>query len=430
MDRTSQASVDQAIGAIRSGHMVIVVDDQQRENEGDLVMAGSLVTPAAINFMARFGRGLICVPMTHERLKDLGLPPMTPSPEDSMRTDFTISVDARLGTTTGISAGDRAKTIQVLADPSSQADDLVRPGHVFPLRAKEGGVLRRAGHTEAAIDLVRLAGLNPVAAICEIMNDDGTMARRPDLVGFAKDHDLLIISIADLIRYRVARETVVFREDQAHLPTRHGAFEAYAYSEANGNLPHLALVRGEIDPSQDDPVLVRLHSECLTGDTLGSLRCDCGEQLEQALDLIASQGRGVLVYLRQEGRGIGLANKIRSYALQDRGFDTVSANLALGFPADLRDYGIGARILLDLGIRRVRLLTNNPEKLSALKQYGLDVVERIPLQIASRPENERYLETKRTQMGHWLTPNAEAHPKDPSTDSQPVPVSQPVSGGV
>ena len=408
MDSTALASVDEAIRAIRSGQMIIVVDEQHRENEGDLVMAASKVTPESVNFMARFGRGLICVPMIAERLQALDLPPMTPSPQDSMRTDFTVSVDARLGITTGISAADRARTIQVLADPGSKPEDLVRPGHVFPLRAKPGGVLRRTGHTEAAVDLVRLAGLHPAAAICEVMNDDGTMARRSDLMAFAKTHGLLVISIADLIRYRLTHEPLIVREGDAELPTQHGGFRVVAFSERDGGLTHLALVHGRIDPSDAEPVLVRVHSECLTGDAFGSLRCDCGEQLNQALGRIAAEGRGVLVYLRQEGRGIGLSNKIKAYALQDQGHDTVSANLALGFPPDLRDYGVAAQILLDLGVARVRLLTNNPDKFSGLADYGLEVVERVPLQIQPRPENAAYLETKRSLMGHWLDDPAAA----------------------
>ena len=400
----ASASVDDAVRAIRAGEMVIVVDDQHRENEGDFVMAASKVTASAVNFMARFGRGLICVPMISEHLEGLDLPPMTPSPQDSMRTDFTISVDARHGTTTGISAADRARTIQALADPRTTADDLLRPGHVFPLRAKEGGVLRRPGHTEAAIDLVRLAGLPPAAAICEIMKDDGTMARRPDLIQFAHQHGLTLITIADLIRYRLTHETLIVREGEAIMPTRYGKFRAVAYTERFGNLAHLALVLGELPEDSQEPLLVRVHSECLTGDVFGSLRCDCGDQLDQALKEIAKEGRGALIYLRQEGRGIGLSNKIKAYALQDQGHDTISANLALGFPADLRDYGIGAQILLDLGIHRLRLLTNNPGKSSGLSEYGLDVVALIPTETFARPENAAYLETKRLEMGHLLTP--------------------------
>lgn len=395
------ASVDEAIAALAAGTMVIVVDDQNRENEGDLVMAGSLVTPEAVNFMTRFGRGLICVPMTPERLAELNLPAMTPAPEDSMRTDFSVSVDAREGVTTGISAFDRARTIQTLASPAATADDLVRPGHIFPLRAKPGGVLRRPGHTEASLDLMRLAGLAPVAVICEILNEDGTMARRPDLAKFAAAHRLPLITVADLIRYRLARETLAEREGEARLPTPHGVFRVVAYTERFSGLTHLALVLGR--PEKGRPFLTRIHSECLTGDVFGSLRCDCGPQLQAALAQIGAAGEGCLVYLRQEGRGIGLANKIKAYALQDQGLDTIAANLALGFPPDLRDYGVAAQILLDLGVDTVRLITNNPGKVEGLSEYGIAIAERAPLEIPPNPENAKYLETKRDQMGHWLT---------------------------
>jgi 3,4-dihydroxy 2-butanone 4-phosphate synthase/GTP cyclohydrolase II len=424
-----RSAVETAVEAIRQGHMVIVVDDQQRENEGDLIMAASQVTAESVNFMARFGRGLICVPMTPERLSALELPPMTTHPQDTMRTDFTISVDAREGTTTGISAGDRARTIRVLADPNACPTDLLRPGHVFPLRAREGGVLRRAGHTEAALDLMRLANQPPVAVICEVMKDDGTMARRPDLERFSKEHGLPLLTIADLIQYRVTHETLIMREAEALLPTRHGLFRTVAYTERFGSLTHIALVMGDIGSPSDEPPLVRLHSECLTGDAFGSLRCDCGEQLNGALDAIADAGRGVLLYLRQEGRGIGLANKIKAYALQDRGYDTVSANLALGFAADQRDYAVGAQMLLDLGVERLQLLTNNPDKVAALEDYGLEVARRVPLEMPPHPENAAYLEIKRTAMGHWLTPNPNApvlsetspHSLNGGNESQPWP---------
>lgn len=397
---TRRATIDEAVTVLKEGRMIIVVDDQNRENEGDLVMAGSLVTPEAVNFMARFGRGLICVPMTAERLARLNLPAMTPAPEDSMRTDFTISVDAREGVTTGISAFDRARTIQVLANDATTAEDLVRPGHVFPLRAKAGGVLRRPGHTEAALDLMRLADLPPVAVICEILNEDGTMARRADLARFAAAHQLPLVTVADLIRYRLTRETLAEREGEARLPTPHGVFRVIAYTERFSGLTHLALVLGQ--PDRGRPVLTRVHSECLTGDVFGSLRCDCGPQLQAALDQIGAAGDGCLLYLRQEGRGIGLANKIKAYALQDQGLDTVDANLALGLPPDLRDYGVAAQILLDLGIDRVRLITNNPGKVEGLTAYGIAVEERIPLEIPPGPDNAKYLQTKRDAMGHWL----------------------------
>ena len=394
------ATVDAAIAAIRSGRMVVVIDDANRENEGDLVMAAEHVTPEAINFMARHGRGLICVPMVPERLEALDLPLMVRTPQDSMRTAFTVSVDARDGVTTGISARDRARTIAVLADPESSADDLLRPGHIFPLAAKPGGVLRRPGHTEAAVDLARLAGCLPAGVVCEILREDGSMMREQELRAFAAAHQLPVLEIADLIRYRLRDEQLFERVGASQLPTDYGNFTAYAYHEPLTNLTHLALVMGTVDDGA--PVLARVHSECLTGDVFASRRCDCGPQLHQALRQIGEAGRGVLLYMRQEGRGIGLANKIRAYALQDQGYDTVSANEALGFPADLRDYGVGAQILADLGVRAVSLLTNNPDKYYALEAYGLTIAERVPIKIEAGPDNARYLATKRDRLGHWL----------------------------
>lgn len=396
---TAFERVEQAIEAIRNGQMVVVVDDEARENEGDLIMAAEKVTPEAINFMTRYGRGLVCVPMSADRAERLHLPPMVDQGEESMGTAFTVSVDAR-GVRTGISAAERARTVQVLADPETQPEDLIRPGHIFPLKAKEGGVLRRAGHTEAAVDLVRLAGLQPVGVICEIMNPDGTMARLPQLEAFAREHGLVLMSVQDLIRYRVHHEQPVRRAAETALPTQYGTFRLIGYESATGPEAHVALVKGEVEGGEG--ILARVHSECLTGEVFGSYRCDCGPQLEAALRQIEAGGTGVLIYLRQEGRGIGLLNKIRAYALQDQGLDTVEANLALGFPADLRDYGISAHILKDLGVRSVRLMTNNPQKVLSLQGYGIEVVERVPLEIGANPANRRYLETKRTKLGHLL----------------------------
>ncbi len=393
-------TVDEALLAIQQGQMIIVVDDENRENEGDLVMAADRVTPDAINFMAQWGRGLICVPMTAERLDDLELPPMVAVSQDSMHTAFSVSVDARHDVSTGISAYDRAKTVKTLVDPRTKPLDLVRPGHVFPLRAKSGGVLRRPGHTEAGVDLTTLAGLSPAAVICEILQPDGTMARLPELVDFQQQFGLKMITIADLVRYRMGKETLFTRDGQAQLPTQYGTFEAISFTETLTSVTHLALVMGDIHDGQ--PVLIRVHSECLTGDVFASKRCDCGEQLDMAMRAIAREGRGVLLYMRQEGRGIGLANKIKAYALQEVGHDTVSANRALGFPPDARDYGVGAQILASLGIHQLRLLTNNPNKYYALEGYGLEIVERVPIRTIPLPENAVYLDTKKRQMGHWM----------------------------
>ena len=394
-------TVEEAVEAIRRGEIVIVTDDADRENEGDLTMAAQCVTPEAINFMAKYGRGLICLPATHERLEELDLHPMVVDAEDPYRTAYTVSIDAREGTTTGISAHDRAHTIRKFTDPSAQPQDFVRPGHVFPLDAKEGGVLTRAGHTEAAVDLARLAGLFPAGVICEIMNEDGTMARVPELLRFAKQHGLKIITIADLIAYRRRTERLVRRVATVHLPTKYGEFLLHAYESIVDRSEHLALVVGDV--STGEPTLVRVHSECLTGDMLGSLRCDCGEQLRQALRMIQAEGCGVLLYMRQEGRGIGLLNKLKAYQLQETaGLDTVEANERLGFKADLRDYGIGAQILYDLGIRKIRMMTNNPRKIAGIHGHGLEVVERVPLQVPAHKENVRYLRTKRTKLGHLL----------------------------
>lgn len=392
--------IEEAIAAIRDGQMIILVDDEDRENEGDLVMGAEKVTPQAINFMATHGRGLICLTLTEEQAAHLQLSPMVSENTTAYGTAFTISIDARRGVTTGISAADRAATILTAITPETTASDLARPGHIFPIKAQQGGVLKRAGQTEGSVDLARLAGLVPAGVICEIMNEDGTMARAPQLARFARQFDLKLVTIQDLIRYRMQRESLVRRVASASLPTRDGEFEAVVYENDLDRGTHLALVKGEIVPTAD--VLVRVHSGCLTADVFGSRRCDCGEQLHRAMQRIQQEGTGVLLYLNQEGRGIGLVNKIKAYHLQDQGRDTVQANLELGFQNDLRDYGIGAQILVNLGVRRLRLMTNNPRKIVGLEGYGLEVVERVPIESVPHERNVHYLRTKKQKMGHLL----------------------------
>ena len=394
--------IEEALENFRQGKMVILVDDEDRENEGDLAMAAEKVSPEAINFMAKYGRGLICLSLTEKRLNELRLPMMVSENTSRFQTAFTISIDARHGVTTGISAADRACTILTAIDDQTQFEDLVSPGHIFPLRAKEGGVLVRTGQTEGSVDLARLAGLKPAAVICEIMKDDGTMARMPDLQIFAERHGLTIVTIADLIKYRLSKESLVRRIATAKLPTKYGGlFTAIAYENDVDAYHHIALVKGEIGP--EDRTLVRMHSQCLTGDVFGSKRCDCQEQLHTAMAMIEKEGKGVIVYMRQEGRGIGLVNKLKAYDLQDSGKDTVEANEALGFKADMRDYGIGAQILVDLGIHNIRLMTNNPRKIKGLEGYGIEVVERVPIETRPHQENIEYLKVKAKKMGHLLT---------------------------
>jgi 3,4-dihydroxy 2-butanone 4-phosphate synthase / GTP cyclohydrolase II len=392
--------IDEVLDELRRGRIVIVTDDANRENEGDLILAAENATPELINFMIRYTSGVLCVPMEGQDLDRLELPLMTVRNTESMRTAYAISVDAKEGVTTGISAADRSRTIRLLSDPATMAKDLVRPGHVFPLRYREGGVLRRAGHTEAAVDLARLAGLRPAGVLAEVVNDDGSMARLPDLVRFKQEHKLKICSIENLIAYRRAREILIEREEAIALPTDYGVFSLHLYRSVIDDVHHLALVKGTI--SGEKPTLVRVHSECLTGDVFGSQRCDCGDQLHAALQQIDEAGSGVLVYMRQEGRGIGLAAKIRAYKLQEAGLDTVEANEKLGYPMDLREYGTGAQILVDLGVRQIRLLTNNPKKVVGLEGYGLNIVEQLPIKAPENPHNKRYLRTKRLKMGHLL----------------------------
>ncbi len=394
------ATIEEALEDIRQGKMVILVDDEDRENEGDLTMAAELVTPEAINFMAKYGRGLICLSLTPDKVEELGLPMMTTRNKSRFETAFTVSIEAAKGVSTGISAADRATTILTAVNPDAKPGDVVVPGHVFPLRAREGGVLVRTGQTEGSVDLARLAGLIPAGVICEIMKDDGTMARMPDLEVFAEEHGLKIVTIADLVSYRIRHESHVHRAAEADLPTLYGHFRAVAYTNDHDDYEHLALIKGEIDP--EEPVLVRVHSSCLTGDVLHSLRCDCGDQLVSAMQAIEREGRGVILYMAQEGRGIGLANKIKAYALQDEGQDTVEANISLGFKPDMRDYGIGAQILRDLGVRRMRLLTNNPKKMIGLEGYGLTIEERVPIVVPPNENNLKYLKTKCHRMGHLL----------------------------
>jgi 3,4-dihydroxy 2-butanone 4-phosphate synthase/GTP cyclohydrolase II len=401
MEKFKINTIDEAIADIQKGKMVILVDDEDRENEGDLCIAAEKITPEAVNFMTKHGRGLICLSLTPERVEELNLSMMTDQNTSSFGTAFTVSIEAKKGVTTGISASDRATTILVAINPDTKPEDIAKPGHVFPLRARPGGVLQRAGQTEGSVDLARLAGLYPAGVICEIMNDDGTMARMPQLIEIAKKHGLKIVAVKDIIKYRMRTERFVKRITETKLPTEFGGeFTVIAYANDVDSNVHIALVKGEI--KQDEAILVRVHSECLTGDVFGSRRCDCGEQLKKAMEMINKEGKGVILYMRQEGRGIGLVNKLKSYELQDKGLDTVEANIQLGFKPDLRDYGIGAQILVDLGIKKIRLMTNNPKKIIGLEGYGLKVIERVPTEIEPQEKNIVYLTTKKKKLGHML----------------------------
>ncbi len=401
----SVAGIDEVLKELREGKMVILVDDEDRENEGDLVIAAEKITPEAINFMAKYGRGLICLSLDPEIVEQLKLPLMVYDNQTPFKTAFTVSIEARHGVTTGISAADRAHTILTAVSDDARPEDLVQPGHVFPLRARRGGVLFRTGQTEGSVDLARLAGLKPAGVICEIMNDDGTMARMPELMKFGKKHDIKIATVADVIAYRMRNESFVKKAAETVLPTPYGEFKAVAFVNDIDDYEHLALIKGDIDP--EEPTLVRVHSQCLTGDVFGSYRCDCGPQLEEAMEMVQKEGLGVILYMQQEGRGIGLCNKVKAYALQDQGRDTVEANEELGFEADLRDYGVGAQILASLGVKRMKLMTNNPRKIIGLEGYGLEMVERVPIETKPRPENMKYLMTKCQKLGHLMKVGAE-----------------------